>query len=148
MRIQVSEIYLCRCSIILLTALLAVGCGTSKLYTGSSLPNKDVSVITLKKGTKGVYILHICQEQTEKCISANTPHSTFEILPGKKELLVHYYDMAKGLVYGVDGTISFYAEPGHKYYLGGEQRDGETYFWMEDLETSKIVAGYKPKQLE
>lgn len=148
--------------ILLLFSSLISGCATQgetyKFYSGEILPPQklatikpfhEISMVPISR--TDVYIIEIDGMFTEH---HNLKIPVYEILPGEHKLKLGFYIMrggkeARGVV---PEYMVFKAKAGHRYVTKGNfpktLAEGQTVtsFWIEDLDSNKVIAGTRPVQ--
>ncbi len=121
--------------VLLITGLLAVGCGAVKMYPGPELTRDKIAVLEIRNVT--VYALDGIPPSLGN-------KKTLQILPGE-----HVMRMSHNIGgYGeqpVDYT--FTAEPGHAYILDADYEIQKTLSWrpwVRDTATGLIIGSWKP----
>lgn len=119
---------------LLMTGLLAVGCGAVQMYPGPALPADQVAVLEI--GNVTVYALDGIPPSR-----GNT--RKFQILPGE-----HFMRASHNMT-GYDAipiTYTFMAEAGHTYLFGADyqiERALSWRPWIKDSASGKIVGSWK-----
>lgn len=137
-------------------AALLISCGTTQPYR---VPGTDESTATIRVYTESdrnhtvfagldqrLYIKAIDEKSTvnQLCIQNCAPTEAF-VTPGRHNLDLMY---AVGNTYA-NGSIYFDAELGKTYFVRRQTNGYGVRFWVEEVETKKVVGGipgFEPKQ--
>ena len=146
------------CSI--LFAVSSCSFNAIKAYPGETRIKRELALIKDGGFTQGVIILSIQTDwdpnkgydiNKRYFIKGEKGNGDVEVLPGKHNIALEYFDITKGIFYSKVGNIVIEVEAGQSYTPKGVERtvkdveNGEiVLFWMENDETGEVVGGYKP----
>lgn len=125
--------------------------GPVNLYDGPLRPDSEVAIIDTCKGPLGA--------SHPGALKINSSDKEFDsqpgkMLPGKYELITTYRNFPS--IVSNEAKLSIEVEAGKTYYFcfirlkkaeqscGGFGGKGRLFFWLEESETKKIVAGTRP----
>ncbi len=134
----------------LAAAVALAGCEPFRAYPGPARPAEEVAVLTRAYAriesfwTFGCFQVHVRDVDGRGAPLWNLP---IEMLPGRHQIIFHYGYNAMAVFCPREnrwGSVTFSAEPGHRYELVATVRDRQLYAWVIDTAMDIVVAGQQP----